>query len=526
MKQDARVDLLEMKTYAEIDVNETPIVVLGCGHFFTAETLDGLVGMHDVYVTDKSGRFTGLADISGALAGKIPQCPDCQRPVRQYVTQRYNRVINRAVIDEMSKRFLVNGKTELRGLELQVVELEKELEISRSDVTRSTRLNNIADRNGAGFSGNVAKQIQTRYELSRRLNKEISSFLRKVADRHQPAQKLHEAQIHATRANKSKSLDEALASLSIRETVPPVERDRRITLGGRMVQIKAECIVLEDKFSIAGAAALSAETPKLPGGPPEKLTRPFLQICATFIRDCNTESLPKLAVEASLYFARIVRLYRYSGLSDNSDDGKATEYVNEARELLEKAVELCKQPFQNAKQLKMAAEESIKLLGREWYEAVTSEELASIKQAMVGGAGGIATHSGHWYNCINGHPVRIFCFFSSLQSVRLQYVFYFCINGPCIAAACSSDSPPTLTAPNSSLVASNNFLSYNYYGHALYSLNLSPLSAADTLILVQFAIGECGMPMEQARCPECGAPVGGSNHQVVAGVTRATDMER
>jgi hypothetical protein len=46
-------------------------------------------------------------------------------------------------------------------------------------------------------------------------------------------------------------------------------------------------------------------------------------------------------------------------LSDNSDDGKATEYVNEARELLERAVELCKQPFQNAKQLKMAAEESI-----------------------------------------------------------------------------------------------------------------------------------------------------------------------
>lgn len=268
MKQDARVDMLEMKTYAEIDVNETPIVVLGCGHFFTAETLDGLVGMHDVYVTDKSGRFTELANISGALAGKIPQCPDCQRPVRQYVTQRYNRVINQAVIDEMSKRFLVNRKTELRGLELQVDELEKELEKSHSDVTRSIRLNHIADRNRAGFL-DVAKQLQTRYESSRGLNKEISSFLRKVVDRHQPAQKLHEATVHAvtTRANKSKSLDEALSSLSIGETtnpVSPVERDRRITLGGRMVQIKAECIVLEDKFSIAGAksavASLSAET--------------------------------------------------------------------------------------------------------------------------------------------------------------------------------------------------------------------------------------------------------------------------
>lgn len=62
--------------------------------------------------------------------------------------------------------------------------------------------------------------------------------------------------------------------------------------------------------------------------------------------------------------------------------------MNGARELLEKALELCKQPFQNAEQLKMAVEESIKLLGREWYEAVTSEELAAIKQAMVSGPGG------------------------------------------------------------------------------------------------------------------------------------------
>ena len=41
----------------------------------------------------------------------------------------------------------------------------------------------------------------------------------------------------------------------------------------------------------------------------------------------------------------------------------------------------------------------------------------------------------------------------------------------------------------------------------------------------QFAIGECGMPMERAQCPECGAPVGGESHRAVEGVTRAEDME-
>jgi hypothetical protein len=42
-KQENRVDLLEMKTYGEISLKETPIVVLGCGHFFTAASLDGMV---------------------------------------------------------------------------------------------------------------------------------------------------------------------------------------------------------------------------------------------------------------------------------------------------------------------------------------------------------------------------------------------------------------------------------------------------------------------------------------------------
>ncbi|KAI0532081.1 hypothetical protein GGR58DRAFT_491534 [Xylaria digitata] len=40
-----------------------------------------------------------------------------------------------------------------------------------------------------------------------------------------------------------------------------------------------------------------------------------------------------------------------------------------------------------------------------------------------------------------------------------------------------------------------------------------------------FTVGECGMPMEQARCPECGAPVGGSNHRAVEGVRHAEDIE-
>lgn len=40
-----------------------------------------------------------------------------------------------------------------------------------------------------------------------------------------------------------------------------------------------------------------------------------------------------------------------------------------------------------------------------------------------------------------------------------------------------------------------------------------------------FTVGECGMPMQTARCPQCGAVVGGNNHMPAAGVTSATDFE-
>ncbi|SMR53254.1 unnamed protein product [Zymoseptoria tritici ST99CH_1E4] len=40
-----------------------------------------------------------------------------------------------------------------------------------------------------------------------------------------------------------------------------------------------------------------------------------------------------------------------------------------------------------------------------------------------------------------------------------------------------------------------------------------------------FTVGECGMPMQLAKCPECGAGVGGEHHRSTAGVTHARDIE-
>lgn len=439
-----------MKTYSEIDLDETPIIVLGCAHFFTAETLDGLVGMTEVYDQDENAEFTAVRDVSATLAVSVPRCPDCQCPIRQHCAKRLNRVVNRAVIDEMSKRFLVKGQADLRDVERQVAELERDLDESRDGIFVAIR-QRPTDNTGQitpafVLAAYVTQRLNERHAKATKCEKDIQSFLKKVADKNQPAQKLHDATVNAMRR---RSVDDMMTDLNITDSATPIARDRRITLGGRLAQLRAESTIIDDRLRIFRVLTTSPDTSiKIPGGVREQNAKSFFKNCNAFIDECTMESLPKFRVQAALYYASTARsydAYRRAIKTDTSNPKHTSEYVETAKALLENAKELCELGFQNADNLRNAVEGSIKLLGREWYEKVTAEEIAAVKKAMVSGARGIATHSGHWYNCANGHP---------------------------------------------------------------------------------FAIGECGMPMEEARCPECGARVGGRGHRAVEGVTRAMNMER
>lgn len=56
--------LLEWNTYSEINLDETPNVMLRCGHFFTSESVDGFVGLDEVYTRDQNGNFNSLRNPS------------------------------------------------------------------------------------------------------------------------------------------------------------------------------------------------------------------------------------------------------------------------------------------------------------------------------------------------------------------------------------------------------------------------------------------------------------------------------
>lgn len=79
-----RVDLLEMKTVAQIDLDDTPIVVVRCAYVSTAGSLDEAVGVGDLHAVDAAGHFTRL--LKTTFGGDTPRT--CLCPVRQFATQR------------------------------------------------------------------------------------------------------------------------------------------------------------------------------------------------------------------------------------------------------------------------------------------------------------------------------------------------------------------------------------------------------------------------------------------------------
>ncbi|KAJ6003313.1 hypothetical protein N7451_005860 [Penicillium sp. IBT 35674x] len=434
-KGDARVDFLEWKTYSEISLDETPIVVLGCGHFFTSESVDGLVGLDEVYTRDKDGKFDGLRDVSSSLANVIPSCPDCKQPIRQFVTKRYNRVINRAVMDETWKRFLIKGRTDLEGLESRLNDIEDKLNSKRATVD----------------VGDTKSQLEARYAACARLAREALALSKAMEAENQPMKRLTDAI-----AIYQKSSGDEVASLSARMEAMNMttrESDNQITLGARLIYIKSKEVMLSDAFRVIDSSGKSATLPRLSLVKPLSTLIQVLKDCRDLITQANKGNFSRIVIMATVSFAKIAQLdawYHRSHPRETSSDlkgkmglEKLEDRFQTTRDLLADALKLCDE-LRICSELQQKVQEMVRLYEGTRYETVTLEELQSIKTAMVSGRGGIVTHSGHWYNCVNGHP---------------------------------------------------------------------------------FAIGECGMPMEQARCPECGAPIGGQNHTAVEGVSRAREME-
>lgn len=413
-----------MRSYRHIDLDVTPIVVINCGHFFTAESLDGLASMGSVYRVDSAGHYTGVLEPSAVLT--VPCCPDCKRPIRQFATRRFNRVVNMAVMDETAKKFLIHGLTELVKLQEQVSVAEDTNSLSQpdSEILWGWRQNfallassDDDDRRAPGWRRTTSLTQSTTAPFPVRLRREnqaaawetllrqVAKFCGDMKTEQHPSKKLFDAIVKAKERN---PLDARLAELrldgAVEPTMVPVP-DNRIVLGGRQLRLRIQMAMLRDQLrSLDWTPALEKQ---------QQATRlaaaGILKSCQGLIDESLASHLPRLAVQCSIGYACVARAIRSSSVARATDVDDPNQslagYADTARDLLAQAEALCKEPLADAETLRADIEEARQLLSKSWYEPVTARELDAIKSAMVGCPQGIATHAGHWYKCQNGHVV-------------------------------------------------------------------------------------------------------------------------
>jgi hypothetical protein len=106
-------DVIMFEQYRDIHLDETPVLILDCGHVKTVESMDGIVEFSKYFVLE-NGKWTLAGPILGV--GDIvpmPVCPDCRRPV---TCKRYGRIIKRSAIDTAEKLFILKCDQRLAQL--------------------------------------------------------------------------------------------------------------------------------------------------------------------------------------------------------------------------------------------------------------------------------------------------------------------------------------------------------------------------------------------------------------------------
>ncbi|CAI5492251.1 unnamed protein product [Closterium sp. Naga37s-1] len=146
-KREMRVDLVTLETLGEIDPDESPVLVLPCGHAYTVETLDGHLGLNQVYQEAEAGSAGGGSSAAGGAAGggleaaatapkwvavrpfddgglsALKGCPECRQPITGL--RRYGRMVNKALLDESERKFALSCLADQQQLQQKLSKLSQ-----------------------------------------------------------------------------------------------------------------------------------------------------------------------------------------------------------------------------------------------------------------------------------------------------------------------------------------------------------------------------------------------------------------
>ncbi|KAK7402461.1 hypothetical protein QQX98_011788 [Neonectria punicea] len=438
------VDLLEMKEYREVDLNEEPCVFPDCGHFLTVSSMDGQMAMGDHYELDDNGFPKALVGFSEPFSMDnkgIRACATCRGSLRSI--SRYGRIVRRAMLDESTKKFISWSNAEHLSLSRKLLAEQEKL----SEATQIPIVQQAEVSGNLTLAGSRQRQLDVlkdyvgdrRYHTIMKLRKHVTSYANRVRKEEQPFQRVAELVRHASLR---------------RGTSNEFRYDQSIvqskgTLLAFVLLLKLDVVILSDFLSLFLLPGSASARPQVNLNPSD-----FLVTCEEVIRLARATKHPKEEAQGHISYAHLCAISRSLSFPATQQaftaqvilapeamlktemieelKQKGLAHVKQVRELLEK--------YQSVTPLKSEIDAVEEALNGFTYRPVTAEEMREIYNASTAELWG----TGHWYTCENGHP---------------------------------------------------------------------------------FTINNCGMPMEEATCPECGACIGGQNHAAVEGVRHATEIE-
>ncbi|KAF8263570.1 hypothetical protein EI94DRAFT_1772886 [Lactarius quietus] len=483
-----KVDIVDFITQRRLDeIDLTPDKVAMRTHF-TVETLDSHCKMSDYYELDALGAFTATKAPPVSFQTP-PVCPTCRGPI---TALRYGRVTKRASLDNLEQNVASTMSSDLEKVGLEIRKIWAKLDAAKGEA-KSIAFN-PPTKAAENFDKLSAKR-RTRFgseseplpddEISQASMTKIHGFAKKEGNAWSKVVCDHlnlyrtVTEVARTRGPHVQAYGAALATLY------------RLELSGiadTRFQVEAFLLSLELRYTLAEIAQSRIEGLKESSTKNEisheRLWRSFVSfIFESCIRDAEKavkiaekSSASRLAARAGMYILRgKLELFRFEILAERTLLSREGLYDEDRRNELSAKAQL---------EADTATLEMKKL------------EMTYMSKRRV----------------------------TSLVDLKSEKA-WFTVN-------CRAKGDKFLEEYNALAthlqVAEGGYelMSLKEKRDIIKALGLSPSGHYNNCENGHtFVIGECGGAMQEARCPECNAPIGGSHHRLHQSNTRAMEFE-
>lgn len=496
---DQVVDFIVMSTYQETNLDEDPCIFPSCGHILTMSSMDGIMDMAKHYTMSESTSDlsypVALAASSSPFDMKeVKVCPRCRGSLRDVA--RYGRIVRRAVLDESTKRFINWARQRHSELALKLMEHKAQLEADKARQAKPSGYRQADDSgnkkklfSGKGRSALMADLLLStdaaRHQPLIQTRREIARFTAKVAADEHPYRRVadHVQFAHSRRTiGATEGSNPAPGHFEFDESVIQIGS----SLHAAVLLMRCDIHSLESiSFVLDKATSFDKMHARIRGSSSQ----------------AQDEASHASAIQA---VARSFRANRFAVLLNEFEAtiaaAKSAKYTKQEVESCVCTAHLCIVLWQ--------------LMGSIGEGTGAEKETVTTGPAdeNTGGTGAsTALSRTRLKELATQHVEKARALLQSAPSSQELF-------GPELdrleAALGDLAGYQPVTAAEMQAVYRAMAGEFRGSGHWYTCANGHP-----------FTVGECGMPMEQAQCPECGAAVGGHDHRNAAGVVAAVDIE-